>query len=146
MGFITILQENVKKKNQENWYLFLTVQKFLVEEHFNWLRLEICLKRKLLIGEGILKIGSKSYSVLLSFSPFFNQRYDRIYINDKSIKYNREIHLYPDHSLCLYHPIFDQPAFKNIQLFEMIPWISEWIIFYEQWKKYGVWFGKEIKH
>jgi hypothetical protein len=28
----------------------------------------------------------------------------------------------------------------------MIPWITEWIVFYEQWKKYGVWFGAEIKH
>jgi len=38
------------------------------------------------------------------------------------------------------------PAFRTIALFNMIPWISEWIVFYEQWKKYGVWLGREIKH
>lgn len=36
--------------------------------------------------------------------------------------------------------------FQKIPLFRMIPWITEWIIFYEQWKKYGIWLGKEIKH
>ena len=51
-----------------------------------------------------------------------------------------------DLSLCLYHPIIDKPTFRIIPLFQMIPWISEWIVFYEQWKKYGVWLGKEIKH
>lgn len=119
----------------------------MVEKYFNWLNLSIDIKNKSLVGKGILNIGEKSYSIQLSFSPFFPYRYDRIFIQDKSIKYNDNIHLYAvDLSLCLYHPIIDQPVLNKIPLFKMIPWISEWIVFYEQWKKYGVWFGKEIKH
>lgn len=147
MDLITILEGNIRKKNQQDWFPYLIAQKALVEKYFNWLNLSIDIKNKSLVGKGILNIGEKSYSIQLSFSPFFPYRYDRIFIQDKSIKYNDNIHLYAvDLSLCLYHPIIDQPVLNKIPLFKMIPWISEWIVFYEQWKKYGVWFGKEIKH
>ena len=147
MDLITILEGNIRKRNQQNWFPFLIAQKALVEKYFNWLNLSIDVKNKSLEGKGILNIGEKSYSIQLSFSPFFPYRYDRIFVQDKSIKYNDNIHLYAvDLSLCLYHPIIDQPVLNKIPLFKMIPWISEWIIFYEQWKKYGVWLGKEIKH
>ena len=147
MDLITILEGNIRKKNQQDWFPFLIAQKAFVEKYFNWLNLSIDVKNKSLEGKGILNIGEKSYSIQLSFSPFFPYRYDRIFVQDKSIKYNDNIHLYAvDLSLCLYHPIIDQPVLNKIPLFKMIPWISEWIVFYEQWKKYGVWFGKEIKH
>ena len=147
MDLITILEGNIRKRNQQNWFPFLIAQKALVEKYFNWLNLSIDVKNKSLEGKGILNIGEKSYSIQLSFSPFFPYRYDRIFVQDKSIKYNDNIHLYAvDLSLCLYHPIIDQPVLNKIPLFKMIPWISEWIVFYEQWKKYGVLFGKEIKH
>lgn len=146
MDIITILEANIRKEHQKDWFIFLSVQKFLSERYFDWLQLRINSDTKALIGRGKLSIGSKTYKVLLSYSPFHNYRYDRIYIDDKSIKYNKEIHLYRDLSLCLYHPIIDKPTLQIIPLFKIIPWITEWIVFYEQWKKYGVWLGKEIKH
>lgn len=146
MDLITILEGNIKTNHQKYWYVFLSVQKFMVEKHFDWLELHINSKTKSLIGNGRLNIGGKNYTILLSYSPFNKYRYDRIYIDDKLVKYNKDIHLYGDLSLCLYHPTIDQSVFKKLPLFEMIPWVSEWIVFYEQWKKYGVWLGKEIKH
>lgn len=147
MDLITILEANIKNENKKNWFPFLIVQKALVEKHFDWLDLSIDVKDKSLKGKGVLKIGDKSYFIKLAFSPFFPFRYDKIFIEDKSIKYNDNIHLYAnDLSLCLYHPVIDQPILNKIPLFKMIPWIPEWIVFYEQWKKYGVWLGKEIKH
>lgn len=146
MNLITILEENISKKHQKDWYIFLSIQKLLAEEHFDWVKFHINSQDKLLMGKGILNSGNRKYEIFILYSPFYSNRYDRIYINDKSIKYNKAIHLYSDLSLCLYHPKIDQPLFKKIPLFKMIPWISEWIVFYEQWKKYGVWLGKEIKH
>lgn len=146
MELITVLEENIKKMHRKDWHIFLYVQKLLVEKYFDWLDLTIDKNSRSLIGKGTLNIGNKRYNILLSYSPFHNYRYDRIYINDKTIKYNNEIHLYGDLSLCLYHPIIDKPVLQIIPLFKMIPWISEWVIFYQQWKKYGVWLGKEIKH
>lgn len=143
---ITTLEEQFSRQNQENWHIFLSFQMFLVEQKFDWLRLSVNSEHKLLYGKGVLNINGNKNTILLSYSPFYNYRYDRIFIDDKSIKYHNDIHMYSDLSLCLYHPIIDQPVFQKIPLVKMIPWISEWIIFYEQWKKYGVWLGKEIKH
>jgi len=147
MDIITILEENIRTENKKNWLPFLIVQKALVEKYFDWLDLSIDIKDKTLKGRGKLNIGNKSYYINLAFSPFFPFHYDRMFIEDQSIKYNDTIHLYAsDLSLCLYHPIKDQPILNKIPLYKMIPWISEWIVFYEQWKKYGIWLGKEIKH
>ncbi|SHG07004.1 hypothetical protein [Chryseobacterium vrystaatense] len=147
MNLITILEVNTKRENQKNWFSFLVVQKALVEKYFDWINLSIDTKERTLKGTGTLHFGEKSYSIRLAFSPFYPFRYDRIFIDDKSIVYDNDIHLYAnDLSLCLYHPIIDQPLLTKTPLFKIIPWISEWIVFYEQWKKYGVWLGKEIKH
>ncbi|MDV3748942.1 hypothetical protein CMU21_13985 [Elizabethkingia anophelis] len=146
MDPITILAENIRKENQKNWFSFLIVQKALVEKYFDWINLHINKDSKSLEGHGILKIGEKSHSIRLTYSPFHLFRYDRIYIDDKSIKYHDDIHLYWDLSLCLYHPVIDQSVRVKKPLYEIIPWISEWIIHYVQWQKYGVWLGKEIKH
>lgn len=146
MSFIGILEDNIKTNHKNNWYLFLKIEKNLVEKYFKWIELSLGEKNKSLIGKGVLYFRSKKYEVLLSYSPFNKYRYDRIYINDKKIKFNDDIHLYYDKSLCLYHPIYDKPALNFIPLYKMIPWIVEWIVFYEQWKKYGVWLGNEIKH
>lgn len=146
MDLITIMADSIRTNHQEEWYIFSSVQKFMVEKKFDWLELNINSNTKSLVGKGLLNIGDKKYKILLSYSPFHKYRYDRIFIDDKSIKYNDNIHLYNDFSLCLYHPTIDQPLFQTIPLFKMIPWISEWIIFYKQWEKYGVWLSNEIKH
>ncbi|GGD30459.1 hypothetical protein [Flavobacterium orientale] len=146
MNLIAILAENIKSNQKNQWYSFLQNEKFLVEKHFDWLSLNINIESKSIIGKGTLNMAGKSYIILLSYSPYHSYRYDRIYIQDSSIEYNNDIHLYWDKSLCLYHPKFDKPLLNTIPLYKMIPWISEWIVFYEQWKKYGVWLGDEIKH
>lgn len=146
MNLIAILEENIKSKQRKQWYSFLLIEKLLIEKHFEWIDLIINTETKSLIGKGTLNVEGKNYEILLSYSPFNQHRYDRIYINDSSIKFNNYIHLYADKTLCLYHPIFDKPTLNTIPLYKMIPWITEWIIFYEQWKKFGIWLGDEIKH
>lgn len=146
MNPTTVLEENIRNDHQKNWHIFLTLQKKLVESNFEWLNLKLNSKSKSLYGSGKLNINDRNYSIILMYSPFNSYRYDRIYVNDKSIKYHKDVHLYLDLSLCLYHPTIDQPLVQKIPLVKMIPWISEWVVFYEQWKKYGVWLGKEIKH
>ena len=146
MNRITVLEDNFENDNKINWHFFLSCQKILVEQNFDWLKLILDAKNKQIIGSGELLVDRKKISIILSYSPFNHFRYDRIYITDQGIKYHRDIHLYSDKSLCLYHPKIDQPLLERIPLVKMIPWITEWVIFYEQWKKYGVWLGKEIKH
>ena len=147
MNGITILEINNIHDAQKNVDSFLLIQKVLVEKHFTWLDLQI--KNKILFGNGVLQIGKKKYSISLSYSPLFHNshnRPDRIFINDPRIQYNSKIHIYDDLSLCLYHPYIDKPFHRIMSLYKIIPWISEWCIHYEEFKKYGVWLGKEIKH
>jgi len=130
---------------KHDYQYFLSLEKFLVEQCFDWIYL--VLNGKMLIGKGVLEIANKAYFVNLMYSPFFSHRFDRIFIKDDSIRYDKAIHLYKgDMSLCLYHPIIDKPKNEIIPLYRMIPWISEWCIFYEEWKKYGVWLGRQIEH
>ena len=145
MDLITILEGNIRKRNQQNWFPFLIAQKALVEKYFNWLNLSIDVKNKSLEGKGILNIGEKSYSIQLSFSPFFPYRYDRIFVQDKSIKYNDNIHLYAvDLSLCLYHPIIDQPVLNKIPLFKMIPGFRNGLFFTNNGKNMGYGLEKRL--
>jgi hypothetical protein len=144
MNLITILEAKNLVEHKNHWFIFLSIQKYLVEQHFSWLNLKI--KDKTLYGNGTLEVNGVNYYIEFYYSPFNEFRYDRIYIKDKTIRYNDNIHLYRDLSLCLYHPVIDKPKLQMIPLYKMIPWITEWIVFYNQWKIYGVWLGKEIKH
>jgi hypothetical protein len=144
MNLITTLESRISENYKKNYRMNLLAEALLVEKHFEWLKIEI--NGTVISGRGTLKIGDKSYVIELFYSPFYSNRSERIYIRDTSIKYNKHIHLYNDFSLCLYHPVIDKPILKIIPLYKMIPWITEWCIHYENWKKYGVWLGKEIKH
>jgi len=144
MNHITTLENRIIEDYQKYYGINLSIELLLIEKHFEWLKMTI--EGKVLSGRGVLKVVNKSYVVDVFFSPFLSGRFERIYIRDSSIKYNRRIHLYNDLSLCLYHPIVDRPNFKIIPLYKMIPWITEWCVYYEEWKKYGIWLGKEIKH
>lgn len=139
-----ILEHRLEERNMLNWRLFLYKEMILTKNDFTWLKFNIDESQRTLKASGNLELVGTTYHVVILYSPFFRDRYDRIYI--KHIPYNNQIHMYPDSSLCLYHPYFDKPAFHRIELNSIIPWISEWITFYEQWKIYGVWLGKEIKH
>jgi hypothetical protein len=130
------------EKCQRDYRSFLFVQSELVKRHFKWLN--VFVEGKTLKGYGTLEIFGVRYKVNLRYSPFYTVRFDRIFIED--VKYHSKIHLYQDESLCIYHPTFDMPLYKTIPLVEMIPWISEWCIHYQEWQKYGIWLGKEIKH
>jgi len=146
MNLIIALEDNIIKSQRENSLIYLHVQKYFVEKYFSWISLEVIPSERKLYGNGMLSLGTDRFHVEVNFSPFYPYRYDRIYIKDKSIKYNDNIHVYRDLSLCLYHPLIDKPLLGSIPLYKLIPRISEWCVCYKEWKKYGVWLGKEIKH
>lgn len=139
-----MIHNSILRNYQNEYHTRLLVEKALVENNFDWLSLEIT--NKLLHGKGRFLIGSKNYDIEINYSPFFKFRFDRIFIKSEKIVYNDDIHIYPDLSLCLYHPTIDRPFLKIIPLYKMIPRIVEWCINYENYKKYSVWISKEIKH
>ena len=138
------MEKNKVNEYQRNYYNFLLIEKFRVEDSFDWL--SFIIDDRVLKGNGILQLAKYRFEIELFYSPFFKYRFDRIYILSPKVVFNSKIHLYSDLSLCLYHPIIDSPNDRIMPLVKIIPWITEWCIHFQEWKKYGVWLGKEIAH
>ena len=146
MKSIQTSEDNIIKANRLHWISFLETHRFLTEKKFHWVEWQLNKKSRWLEGKGKLTFQKQTYKFKLLYSPFFPARYDRIYITSPSIGYNNEIHMYGDLALCLYHPVFDVPNGQIMPLHRIVPWISEWIINYKKWQKYGIWFSDEIAH
>ena len=61
------------------------------------------------------------------------------YENDKEVP-----HLYPDGSLCLYYPDYNEWKYTDYWADTLIPWTSLWLFYYEIWKETGTWRGGGI--
>lgn len=141
IGIMEAQQLNILKQNIHEC---LSVQKYWVEQHFDWIKIKISNKK--LLGEGTLVVDRQKFKVLMLYSPEYGVKMDKIWILNQNIEFNDDIHVYSDLTLCLYHPIFDKRAFTFIPLWKILSWVSEWCHQYIQWKKYGVWMGKEVSH
>jgi len=147
MNHIEILEVIKNHNHRKDSYLFLHVEKFMVEQYFDWLSLDI--RGNYLQGEAYLspKGCTNNYQVQIYYSPFLlsskDKRYDRIYIKKPNIKFNPKIHMYGDTSLCLYYP---NDNLNYVPLFKSLTWTSEWLIKYEYFQQTGTWIGNEVEH
>lgn len=142
MNLIETLEINRRKDNIKNSYMFLFVQKILVEQNFDWVKLNM--QNNKLSGVGVIKPDGckRSYEIEIEYSPL-EYRYERIYVRNPNIRFNPKIHMYRDDSLCLYYPkdhLYPPPLYK------MLSWVSEWLVKYEFFQRKGVWIGNEFKH
>lgn len=135
-------QHTIFSKN----YIAPYIQKEYVDKNFPWLQTVV--KDGKLLGKGKIKPKGckKKYEILVSYDINDTGRKERVFIlNDSKIKFGTTPHLYPGNSLCLYYPK-DLPQHLELNFVDIIPWISEWLVMYELWKKYGIWLANEIKH
>ena len=137
----TMLREDAKK----NSYSYLLIEKILIETKYDWL--QCIISGNELLGRGYLisKSSGMKYKILISYSYNRSGRFDKIWVVEPNIQYHAETHMYIDDTLCLYYPE-DFPVTKITPLATMLPWISEWLVKYEFWKKYKVWLGQEAPH
>ena len=122
------------------------IQQYHIEKHFPWLNTIV--KEGKLLGKGKIrpKGCKKEYEILIVYDINDTLRKERVFVvNDSQIQFDKTPHLYPDNSLCLYYPK-DIPQHLDLNFIDVIPWISEWLVMYELWKKYGVWLANEVKH
>lgn len=121
-------------------YPLLLSQKKLIEEHYNNWRCTID-NKKVLKCHGTIKLGGcDEYRVRIEYIA---GKEPKTTILRPNIEPSDEIHMYKDHSLCL-HYTPDMPWNEKVKIHETtIPWISEWIVFYEIYKHTQRWMGKE---
>jgi hypothetical protein len=54
-------------------------------------------------------------------------------------------HVYPGDRLCLYLPGADEWTAEMSLAHTIVPWIAEWLFFYETWRVLGVWLGGGVE-
>lgn len=81
----------------------------------------------------IARLNSKSVKIFV-VEPKINK-----IENDKQVP-----HLYPDGSLCLYYPKYNEWDYNDSWADTLIPWTSLWLFYYEIWKETGDWLGGGI--
>ena len=135
---------NPKERAQKYWMGFLYKTMIECEKEFKWLSFEV--KGKLLEGKGTLELNSRKYHLKLLCSPFFPNRFERVTVETKNLIKCADTHFNGDGSLCLYHPFFDLKGKPYLDLVEVIPWISEWVYYYDKYLEYRVWLGPEYPH
>ncbi|WP_149304602.1 MULTISPECIES: nucleotidyltransferase domain-containing protein [Flavobacteriaceae] len=140
------LNLNSGKKDIQRNYVAAYIQKDYLNKHFPWLKTVITDGK--LLGKGKIKPNGckKEYEILVEYDINRQGRKERVYVlNDSQIKFGKTPHLYPGNSLCLYYPK-DLSPHLDLNFVDVMPWISEWLIMYELWKKYGLWLADEVKH
>jgi hypothetical protein len=137
------MKSKFKGKKINNRYAVLTKQKLLIKQHYDFLQCEIDWRKNVLVCTGFLRIPncSSKYKIQIEYVAG-NEPKSTILFPD--IEPGKEIHMYNDHSLCLHYPP-DMAWNEKVDIYAYtIPWITEWIIYYELYKVNGnIWEGKE---
>lgn len=129
-------------QKQRNSFAYAMMQKRELEKKFSFLKYAII--NDTLICKGKFEVeGCKPYTIQIEFRA---GSFPQVYVLDPSIEPNSEIHIYNEGSLCLFYP--GDLKWKNTTSISehTIPWIYEWIMFYEIYLRTGVWEGPFEAH
>ncbi|MEI2695971.1 MAG: phospholipase D family protein [Saprospiraceae bacterium] len=128
-------------QKQPNSYSSAIMQKREIEEKFSFLKCRI--ENDTLICRGEFKPDANAYDVRIEFRAGC---FPQVYVINPSIKPNANIHIYREGSLCLFYP-GDLKWKDTTSIAEYtIPWIYEWILFYELYLLTGIWEGEYVPH
>jgi hypothetical protein len=129
------------RRRAYNKYAFLSFQKKQVEDHFHFLKCRI--EQNVLICTGYVQPEgcNKQYKVQIRYVV---GKEPKSTILSPFIEPSKHIHMYQDHSLCLHYPP-DMEWNERTAIYKYtIPWLIEWIIFYELYLVNGnKWEGRE---
>lgn len=119
------------------------IQKALVEKHFPCFKCR--LSHRHLRCDGLITPSKDcaTYRIAISYPQ---DGVPRVTIKDPQIAPSAAIHMYDSGELCLYEPK-ETPWRSSDHLHEkIIPWIAEWLVFYELYMICGKWLGPEAPH
>lgn len=118
------------------WY-----QKKLVEENYDFLKCTII--NNVLVCIGWISCDSLGikYKIKVEYVAGHEPKSTILF---PVIEPSKEIHMYRDHSICLHYPPDMKWTEKTRVYLHTIPWICEWIVYYELYKINGnKWLGRE---
>lgn len=138
------IYQRKKHTNQSSYYL-LVHEKSTLEANYDFLDCKIRKEKgkTLLVVLGYYNQTGNNYSYKVVYDGISSPK---VWILSPNLVMNPP-HVYSDKSLCLFYPP-KQPWIcgKSFIYSHTIPWVHEWILFYEIWKITGVWEHPEVNH
>ena len=139
-----IYQPHHLNRSQSSYYLLLHEKKEL-EAHYNFLDCQIKSQKN-----QVTWIVTGSYNqtgINYTYKVVYNGKVPpKVWILSPALVENPP-HIYKDMSLCLYFPPEQRWRYGASSLYShTIPWVHEWILFYEIWLITGNWEHPEVKH
>ncbi len=134
------------KKKIDKAYLYqrCVAQKNCIERNFDCFSCKIFKSDQLVcFGEIAPDIDSDTYTVRIRYHPL---EVPKVHIMSPEIINSPNIHRYADMSLCLYFPPDDPWKKTDLIHKKLIPWTSEWLVYYELYLHTGDWLGPEAPH
>lgn len=133
---------NIFNKGARNAYGLACFQKKHIEKYYNFLKCRIVNNTLICCGY-FQPENCDRYKVRIKFLA---GRIPEVMILSPDILPLEDIHRYKGGSLCLFYPL-DMKWKDTTKISEFtIPWIFEWILYYEIWKLTGLWEGAEKLH
>jgi hypothetical protein len=130
-------------KNNSHKYRKIVLEKELVRKVFPFFKTEI--RGVKLICRGWIQTSDKSkqYRIEIEYEPWNSPV---THIIEPAIEPNINAHMYPDGALCLFD-WREQHWQNHWHLHEtIVPWIAEWLVFYELYSLTGIWHGNSAIH
>lgn len=101
-----------------------------------------------LVAEGEIRPTARSISYRVRIE-YRAPEAPKIYVISPGLKPREEggriPHVYPGNRPCLYLPNTDEWSPDLSLAHTIVPWISEWLYFYETWHAIGVWLGGGVE-
>ena len=89
---------------------------------------------------------SETYTILLKSAP--KRKNVEVYVIEPRIGVymdGRKVpHMYPNGSLCLFYPDYEEWDLREKWGDTLVPWASLWLYYYEIWKETDAWLGGGI--
>ena len=124
-------------------HLALMQEKHLIKKNFSFLNCQIKDGKLLCFGKCQPTEMSIVYHYRIEWEPGKNPK---VFTFNPEIKYDDNIHMYSDGSLCLYYPNDFSFNIKSHLHETIVPWIHEWYLFYELYLIKGVWLHPFVEH
>ena len=124
-------------------YRRFVLQKKLMNQFFPGFLCTYSRRRLTCLGKITPSEGCDTYTVKIDYVA---GETPKVWILNPKIRMNSDTHVYADGSLCLYYP--PESPWKNTDNLheKTLPWIAEWLVFYELYLIKGVWLGKSAPH
>jgi hypothetical protein len=129
----------------QNWFAVFHREKQLVQRYYPAFHCH--LKQNVLRcrGEVASPSGAGNYQIKIVCTP---GNAPQVFVLNPEIEYRNHshTHFYPaDNSLCLYYPGDLQWSAKHHLHDKTIPWLAEWLVFYELYLITGKWEGASVR-